>query len=189
MQGLVLCYINPYYVELYLSFNAWPCVSRQPYDHRPLVEYRPERPPVVIAADRSAERVLSALAHGAIAFGLFGIGFLVSISISGIIWLYSRRSPQVRFHSEQAGCYQCSVLLINIALVLIIVLGGGFSAFQALQGRTDWGASWLAYLGIIFGLIWFIGTILYGITGAVMVLLGKPFKYIVIGERFARRNN
>src|SRR5688500_19548439 len=72
--------------------------------------------------DRSAERVLAAVAHGAIAFGVFGIGLLVSLLISGVIWLYSRRSPHVRFHSEQAGCFQCSVLLINFVLLVVVLL-------------------------------------------------------------------
>ncbi|HUP27196.1 MAG TPA: DUF4870 domain-containing protein [Chloroflexia bacterium] len=157
--------------------------------YSPRYEPQPQasRPKVVTAVDRSAERVLSALAHGAIAFGLFGITFVISLAISGIIWLYARRSPQVRFHSEQAGCYQCSVLLINILLFFIILFGGGFSAFQGLQGRQDWGTGWVAYLSLIFGLIWFVGTILYGIMAAVMVLMGRPFKYIVIGDRFERR--
>jgi uncharacterized Tic20 family protein len=138
------------------------------------------------AADRSAERVLAAAAHGAIAFGLFGIGLLVSLLISGVIWLYSRRSPHVRFHSEQAGCYQCSVLLINVALLLIFLSSGIFSVFQAFQGREDWGTSWVALIAVVLGLIWFVGTIVYGIIGAVMVLLGRPFKYVIIGDRFSR---
>src|SRR5439155_18980109 len=72
----------------------------------------PQRPPAPsYVIDRSTARALSALAHGAIAFGLLGVGFLVSLAISAAIWLYGRRSPEVRFHSEQAGCYQCSVLL------------------------------------------------------------------------------
>ena len=137
-------------------------------------------------ADRSAERALAALAHGAIAFGIFGIGLLVSLLISGVIWLYSRRSPHVRFHSEQAGCYQCSVLVINFVLLLVVLTSGGFSIFQVFQGREDLGTSWVTLFGVVLGIGWFVGTILYGIVGAVMVLLGKPFKYIIIGDRFQR---
>ena len=147
-------------------------------------QYSPLPPKGVVVVDRSAERALAAVAHGAIAFGLFGIGLLVSLLISGVIWLYSRRSPHVRFHSEQAGCYQCSVLVINFMLLIIVLFSGGFSIFQVFQGREDWGSSWVTLFGVVLGLIWFIGTILYGIIGAVMVLLGKPFKYVIIGDRF-----
>jgi uncharacterized Tic20 family protein len=149
-------------------------------------QYGPLPPKAAVVVDRSAERVLAAVAHGAIAFGLFGIGLLVSLLISGVIWLYSRRSPHVRFHSEQAGCYQCSVLLINFMLLIVVIFSGGFSIFQVFQGREDWGSSWVTLFGVVLGMIWFFGTILYGIIGAVMVLLGKPFKYVIIGDRFSR---
>lgn len=140
-------------------------------------------------ADRSLERVLAAAAHGAVAFGIFGIGLLVSLLISGLIWLYSRRSSYVRFHSEQAGCYQCSVLLINFALLVTFLSSGIFSAVQAVQGREDWGSSWISLIAVALGLTWFAGTILYGMIGAVMVLLGRPFKYVIIGDRFIRRED
>jgi uncharacterized membrane protein len=151
-------------------------------------QYRVKTPAKAeVVLDRSAERVLSALAHGVIAFGFFGIGFLVSLAISGVIWLYSRRSPQVRFHAEQAGCYQCSVLLINVVAVLALGLGGGFSIFQAFQHRSDWGVSWGVVVGLIAFGVWFVGTILYGLFAAVMVLLGRPFKYPIIGDRMTRK--
>lgn len=153
----------------------------------PRDQYPPPSTKATQVVDRSAERVLSAAAHGAVAFGIFGIGLLVSLLISGVIWLYSRRSPYVRFHSEQAGCYQCSVLLVNFLLLLIFVSSGIFSIAQASQGRQDAGAGWISLVAVVLGLIWFIGTILYGIMGAVMVLMGRPFKYIVIGDRFSRR--
>ena len=134
--------------------------------------------------DQSLARALSALAHGAIAFGLLGVGFLLSLAISGVIWLYGRRSPQVRFHSEQAGCYQCSVLIINFALITILGATTGFSLFNLLQGRSDWGMGGVSIVGLFLFVVWFVGTIVYGIVGAVMVLLGKKFKYPIIGDRF-----
>jgi uncharacterized Tic20 family protein len=143
-----------------------------------------ELAPIIEVVDKGAERTLAVLAHGAIAFGFFGIGFVVSLLISGIIWLYSKRSPEVRFHSEQAGCYQCSVLVINIVFVAVLALAGGFSVFSGVQGQNDWGTGWVFFLGLILFLIWFVGTIIYGIVGAVMVLMGRPFKYIIIGNRY-----
>ncbi|MEO6457081.1 MAG: DUF4870 domain-containing protein [Chloroflexia bacterium] len=160
----------------------YPPYEAPPEQHAPLPARASQ------AVDRSAERVLAAVAHGAIAFGIFGIGLLVSLLISGVIWLYSRRSPHVRFHSEQAGCYQCSVLLINFVLLIVVLFSGGFSILQVFQGREDWGTSWVTLFGVTMGIIWFVGTILYGVTGAVMVLLGKPFKYVIIGDRFSRQD-
>lgn len=151
---------------------------------QPPVQY-PE--PVQIAGqvmDRGAERMLSAAAHGAIAFGFMGISFLISLAISGVIWLYGTRSPQVRFHSEQAGCYQCAVLLINIAWVVALGVGGGFSLFSWVQGKGDFGVSSGVGWGLVLFGIWFVLSILYGIYAAVRVLLGKPFKYPIIGDRF-----
>jgi uncharacterized Tic20 family protein len=136
--------------------------------------------------DQSLARALSALAHGAIAFGFLGVGFLVSLAISGVIWLYGRRSPQVRFHSEQAGCYQCSVLLINLVWVVLLGAAGGFSIFNVFNGRSDWGLGGWVAVGFILFLLWFVASILYGLLAAILVLLGKDFKYPVIGDRFRR---
>jgi uncharacterized membrane protein len=137
--------------------------------------------------DQSASRALAALAHGAIAFGFFGIGFIASLAIAGIIWLYSKRSPEVRFHSEQAGCYQCSVLLINAVFLIVLGTVGGFSIFNLFQGRDDWGLSWGVGLGLILFAFWFVASILYGIFAAIMVLMGKRFKYPIIGDRFEKK--
>lgn len=143
------------------------------------------RPVQVI--DQSTARLLSAVAHAAIAFGLLGVGFLVTLAISGVIWLYARRSPLVRFHSEQAGCYQCSVLLINVVLVVIMGLAGGFSIFTTAQGRSDWGVGWVFWVLLVFFAVWFIATIVLGVVGAILVLMGKPFKYPFIGDRFLHK--
>src|SRR5213596_1713694 len=129
--------------------------------------------------DQSLARALSALAHGAIAFGFLGVGFLVSLAISGVIWLYGRRSPQVRFHSEQAGCYQCSVLLINLVWIVLLGAAGGFSIFNVINGRTDGGLGGWVAVGFILWLLWFVGSIFYGLLAAILVLLGKDFKYPV----------
>ena len=39
----------------------------------------------------TTDRAMAIAAHGAIAFGLLGIGFVVSAAIAGVIWLVSRR--------------------------------------------------------------------------------------------------
>lgn len=134
----------------------------------------------------ATDRTLSALAHGAIAFGIFGVTFPISIAVSAFLWLYSKRSSHVRFHSEQAGCYQCSVLLINIAFVVILGLSGGFAIFKAFQGQPLQIGPLLA-LGLILFALWFAGSIIYGVIAALAVLAGKDFKYPLIGDWAMKR--
>ena len=63
------------------------------------------------------ERTLAALSHVAIAFGLFGIGFLLGLVISIGIWIAGRRSRYIAVHAEQAGLYQLVVLVLNVVIV------------------------------------------------------------------------
>ncbi len=137
--------------------------------------------------DQGTERLLAGVAHGAIAFGLFGVTLPISLLITGIVWLYSRRSPYVRFHSDQAGCYQCSVLLINILVVAVLAIFGGLAVFAAMRGERAWGELGLVLWGIVLFAAWFAITIIVGVTGAIMVLLGRPFKYPFIGDWFLKR--
>jgi uncharacterized Tic20 family protein len=100
--------------------------------------------------------------------------------------VYSKRSPLVRFHSEQAGCYQCSVLLVNIAGVLVLMSSGGFAIVSLLRGESDWAAGLGVgfFIALAIFLAWYAATIIYGVIAAILVLLGKRFKYPIIGDRF-----
>jgi uncharacterized membrane protein len=138
--------------------------------------------------DEGTDRTLSAVAHGAIAFGIFGIGLLVSLAISGFLWLYSKRSGKVRFHAEQAGCYQIIVLAINAILIVIMAFSGGFAIFQNVFRRgSDYGTPWILCVGMVIFGVWFLITIGYGLYGAVQVLRGRDFKYVLIGEWTRKR--
>jgi uncharacterized Tic20 family protein len=166
------------------------CNMQPPYRPEPQRAMPAQPPPGAgYVIDQSLARALSALAHGAIAFGFLGVGFLISLAISGVIWLYGRRSPQVRFHSEQAGCYQCSVLLINLVLVVVLGAAGGFWIFNISNGRSDAGLGGLVLVGLILSLLWFVASILFGLFAALMVLLGKDFKYPVIGGYLKRKTD
>ncbi len=148
----------------------------------------------VAVAGKGSERGLAAAAHGAIAFGFLGVGFLLSLAITAVIWLASRKSPYVRDQSDRAGRYQIYVLLVNIlsiglwllGLVLLLYLtnwrgwgGGGW------QGWTHLDPRWLVV--ILDGLVlvvavpvfaaWYVGTIVYGIYGAFRSLSGHDFHY------------
>src|SRR2546430_5974601 len=72
----------------------------------------------------AADRRVAAVAHLSIAFGVFvGVGFLAGLAINLVIWLRSRRSSFVEYHSEQAGTYQLVVFVLNILFVVIWVAG------------------------------------------------------------------
>jgi hypothetical protein len=138
-------------------------------------------------ADQSAQRVLGALAHGAIALGLFGFTLVASLLVSAVIWVYARRSPEVRFHAEQAGCYQLIVLLVNALFLLGVGTTGGFWIFNLLQGKGPGELGAGVVVGLCLFAVWIAISTAYGIIAAVMVLLGKRFKYVFIGDRFEKR--
>jgi hypothetical protein len=132
---------------------------------------------VVETGGRVADAGLAALSHFAIVFGFFGVGFLLSLAITGIIWLRSRRSSYLAYQSQQAGCYQVFVLVFNLACA------GVFGVFVA--GWLYWGWTWAwtaAAVVVVFFIAWFPLSILYGIWGGVMVLMGRDFRYPYFGR-------
>jgi hypothetical protein len=149
---------------------------------------------------RPGERALAATAHAAIGFGLLGVGFLLGLAISVVIWLVGHRSRYVAVHAEQAGWYQLAVLVLNVLLgatwlvTLVLVLGNTLG-IAGLLGLPSWEASLPVQLtiGLILALalplyvVWFVATIALGVYGALMVSAGKPFWYPVIGPWVRRR--
>lgn len=148
----------------------------------------------LVVAGRGSERALAAVAHGAIAFGFAGIGFLLSLAITGVIWLVSLKSPYVREQSDRAGRYQIFVLLANILVIALWLVGLGLLLYLTNWrgwgnggwqgwGHLDW--RWVAVIldGLILivavplFLAWYVGTIVYGIYGAVRALGGYDFHY------------
>jgi hypothetical protein len=149
----------------------------------------------IAAAGRGSERVLAAVAHGAIAFGFVGIGFLLGLAITGVIWLVSRKSTYVREQSDRAGVYQLVVLLVNILAIALWVLGlalllwlTGWRFFGLGGGDPHVARSLPITLVIVLDLIllivvvpifvvWYFGTIIYGVYGATRALAGHDFHY------------
>lgn len=140
----------------------------------------------------AADRRIAAVAHLSIGFGVVvGVGFLLGLAINLVIWLRSRRSPFVHFHSEQAGTYQLVVLATNITILAIWIVGvfwmlggseigeGMLSLRQILMGL------WLALLPL--QIVWYFGTILYGVYAGLKVALGGEFSYPIIGPWIERR--
>jgi hypothetical protein len=139
---------------------------------------------VVQTGGQVADAGLAALAHFAILFGFFGVGFLITLAITVSIWLYSRRSSFVAYQAEQAGCYQAFVFAFNIGCAVL------FGAF--LGARVYWGWDWAgaaAGLLVVFFVAWFPISILYGAWGGLQVLLGRDFRYPYFGRRAARKRD
>jgi hypothetical protein len=149
----------------------------------------------VAAAGQGSERALAATAHGAIAFGFVGIGFILSLVITGIIWVVSWKSTYVREQSDRAGRYQIFVLLVNILAIGLWVLGlalllwlTGWRFFGFGGGDPQVARSLPITLLIILDLlllivavpiiiVWYFGSIIYGVYGAARALAGHDFHY------------
>ncbi len=148
----------------------------------------------VSVAGRGSERLLAATAHGAIAFGFVGIGFVLSLVITGVIWLVSKKSSYVRDQSDRAGRYQIFVVLANILLIALWIIG--FVLLIYLTNWQGWGnggwqgwrqLDWRWLLIVIDGLTllvtlplivaWFFGTIIYGVYAAIRTLRSDDFHY------------
>lgn len=132
------------------------------------------------------------LAHASIGFGFVGIGFLLGLVINGVIWLRSRRSSFLAVQSEQAGAYQLAVLLINIALVVIwtaifvyVLLGDSTIGVGQLSARQVAVGFWFALIPLFA--LWYVGSILYGIYGAIRIAQGREFWYPILGAWARRR--
>ncbi len=149
---------------------------------------------------RPDERSLAATAHAGIGFGLLGVGILVGIAITLVIWLRGRRSQYVAVHAEQAGWYQVSVLALNVLfgaawLVAVVLVLGQTLGISGWFGLPTWQVSFAvqALIGLLLALflplyvVWFVGTIAYGVYGALMVTAGRPFWYPIIGPWVRRR--
>lgn len=143
-------------------------------------------PPRLTAPPGTTERVLAAIAHGAIGFGFLGIGFVLSLVISGGLWLASLRLPYLRVQADRAGRYQLFVLLANIALA--VTWGAGLGLLVYLGGWQGWvggGARAVAWgllalvlaLTLPFLVLWYAGTIAYGLYAAARVLTGVDWQY------------
>ena len=135
---------------------------------------------------------IAAVAHLSIGFGVVvGVGFLVGLAINLVIWLRSRRSPFVEYHAEQAGAYQLTVLLINVLIVavwiggLIPLLGGSEIGVGELSLRQIMTGLWCALVPLF--VVWYFGTILYGVYAGLVIAAGGDFSYPIFGPWARRR--
>lgn len=134
------------------------------------------------------ERRMGALAHGSIMLGVFtsGIG---GIFAAMVIWITQReKSAYIAYQSLQAMVYQTIILLASVigfciwglAATLLVVLP--MAAEPDLYLDTPPATIWFSMVLLIFPCSLWLGTILYGLWGAIRCLAGADFRYAIIGN-------
>jgi uncharacterized Tic20 family protein len=131
------------------------------------------------------ERIAAALAHGLIVTNWMGA------IAAAIIWLLEKeKSKYVAFQALQALVYQFVGLLIWIAwfFCYMATLFGGIGLATLLNPRGE-GDGIIAFFSFapICGLflLWAL-FILYGLYGAYVSLLGRDFRYLIVGALVER---
>jgi uncharacterized Tic20 family protein len=164
----------------------------QPLSDQPLAEPR-RRDRVRRSLTTHIDRRIAAVAHLSIGFGVVvGVGFLLGIAINAVIWLRSKRSPFVELHAEQAGAYQLTVFIINIVVVALWLAGAGY----LMVGGSGLRLGGVSLNQVLVGagclvvpafVLWYVGTILYGLYGGLLIAAGRDFSYPVFGPWARRR--
>jgi uncharacterized Tic20 family protein len=140
------------------------------------------------------ERIMAALSHVTAILPFLGV--IAPI----VIWVTQKDESQyVAFQALQALAYQLTMILAWFVGMICYMCSffGTFLGMIPLTATSPEEPSPLAVAGftltflipfIVFGAI-FVGGILfviYGLVGAVMVLQGKDFRYLIIGTRLER---
>jgi uncharacterized Tic20 family protein len=132
----------------------------------------------------SDEKVFAAIAHASVIFAFFGpVG-------PALIWAYQRdKSRYVRFHALQAMGYQALAFWLFFIGVFVVVFGGIvimtiLGAFLLESTSTDPGFFPFLIQPVIFlGMFGLIGLFFgIGMIGAIFCMLGRDFKYPLIGR-------
>ena len=137
----------------------------------------------VAAIHKQDERILAALAHGAILLPIYGI------IIPAIIWITQKeKSRYVSFQSLQALVFHLTLLFLYVIGMLcyfvsfIGMFGGMFLAessqselMAVLPGLFPFAVlGGFACIGVFF--------VIYGVIGAILSLVSKDFRYVIIGN-------
>lgn len=131
------------------------------------------------------ERTMAALAHGSAI--LFGMGAIAAI----LIWMTQKeKSRYVAFQALQATAYQLAGVLVSIlswccwtALYFLSFI----PLIAAAEASADppavfWLSMFLMFVPMGLMGLWILG----GLWGAVRVLQGREFRYILIGQQLER---
>lgn len=135
----------------------------------------------------SDERLMAALSHGSVILSFFGP------IVPALVWTFQRRkSPYVAFHALQAIGYQMLTFWVGMAAYLLVALLGAVLVIPLIalagNGASDFEMTPFAVQGSMFLFMFvFMGAyLLFGIAGAVLCLLGKDFKYPILGKRLEK---
>jgi uncharacterized Tic20 family protein len=134
----------------------------------------------------SDERLMAAIAHGSVILSFFGP------IVPALVWTFQRRkSPYVAFHALQAIGYQMLTFWVGMAAYLLFVLVFMLVAIPLMglaASNSDFEVPPFILQGsMMFFMFGFMGIyMLFGIVGAVLCLLGKDFKYPVLGKRLEK---
>ena len=128
------------------------------------------------------ERLMAAIAHAMI------IVYMIGIVGPLVIWITQKdKSRFVAFQALQALTYQLLVLVIYFfgfacyfCGIFSLVFGGAFIDSR-IPGTVNLDmVMTLPVLIMLFLLFFMLASIIYGLVGAVIVLLGKDFRYFLI---------
>lgn len=138
-----------------------------------------------MAEPKQNERIAAALAHGLIIANWMGI------IAAALIWLLEKeRSKYVAFQALQAVAHQFLGLLVWMAglfCYLVTLFGGiGLAALLDLHGEGEgiiafFSLAPICALFLLWGLL-----IIYGLYGAYASLLGRDFRYLIVGPLVER---
>jgi uncharacterized Tic20 family protein len=130
------------------------------------------------------DRIMAALAHATVILPMTGI--IAPI----VIWATQKeKSKYVAFQALQAIAYQVTMIiawLVGMAVYMCSIVAIFFSS--SVRSSSGSVPDNFRFILIVMGAL-VIGNIIYviyGLVGAVMVLQGKEFRYIVIGKRLER---
>lgn len=137
----------------------------------------------ILETHKQDERILAALAHGAILIPIYGI------IIPAIIWITQKeKSRYVSFQSLQALVFHLTLLFLYVIGMLCYFLSfiGMFGGMFLAESSSS---EWMSVLPSVFpfavlggfacvGLFF----VIYGAVGAILSLVGKDFRYVLIGN-------
>jgi len=137
----------------------------------------------VPAIHKQDERILAALAHGAILIPIYGI------IIPAIIWITQKeKSRYVSFQSLQALVFHLMLLLLYV-IGMLCYFGSFLGMFGGMLLAESSQSELMAVLPELFpfavlGGFACIGVffVIYGAVGAILSLVGKDFRYVLIGN-------
>lgn len=135
----------------------------------------------------SDDKIMAALAHGSIFLAFLGP------VIPLVVWISQRRkSRYVRFHALQAMGYQALLFWLWIAGIILIValticLAFPLSIFILKDSDNAGIVPFIIQIFIFISIFGLMGlSFLTGILGAVFCLLGREFRYPIIGKWLER---